>query len=281
MSNIEWTDETWNPVAGCSPVSPGCDRCYAMLQAARLERMGSEKYSGLTEGDPARWTGVLRVDRAALARPEKWRRPRRVFVNSMSDLFHPEVPAGAVAEIWDVMARCPRHVFQVLTKRPVRMLELARGLPVLPNVWLGVSVESKRHLFRVAFLRDTPAAVRFVSFEPLLDDVLHGCLCPGTLAGVDWVIAGGESGPGARPMRAEWAERLLDVCAAQDIPFFFKQWGGARPGGEALLRGRTLGARCRPRKRGSARWKPSQYSSPERPWSSSPPGREPEDDDGL
>ena len=223
-TSIEWTDATWNPVAGCTIMSAGCTNCYAMRMAARLEAMGVDKYRGLTRksGGRAKWTGVLRLDEAALSVPEKWSRPRNVFVNSMSDLFHPDVPSDFIGRVWEVMKRTPRHTYQILTKRPDRMAEvLSSGFDVLPNVWLGASVEDDRVIHRLVELRQVPAAIRFVSFEPLI-----GSVADGRLDGIHWAIVGGESGPNARPMDPEWIDEIFDLCTDAGAAFFFKQWGG-------------------------------------------------------
>ncbi len=223
-TTIEWTDATWNPVAGCSIMSAGCTNCYAMRMAARLEAMGVEKYRGLTRksGGRSKWTGALYLDESALQIPTTWSRPRNVFVNSMSDLFHPYIPTEFVRKVWRVMADTPRHTYQILTKRPDRMSEILRtGFPVLSNVWLGASVEDGRVLHRLDELRQVPAAVRFVSFEPLI-----GSVSGGNLAGIHWAIVGGESGPSARPMAPLWIDEIFDMCTDSDTAFFFKQWGG-------------------------------------------------------
>lgn len=222
-SRIEWTDATWNPTAGCSLVSPGCTNCYAMRMASRLEAMGLPKYSGTTRqsGGRAKWTGRVRLDREALLAPLSWRRPRRIFVNSMSDLFHEELPDASVQQVWEIMAATPRHSYQILTKRPERMLELSAKLPTLPNVWLGTSVENSAYLHRIDLLRQTAAVVRFVSFEPLL-----GSLGMPDLRNIHWAIVGGESGPGARPIDPAWVEEILRACRTHSAAFFFKQWGG-------------------------------------------------------
>lgn len=224
-TSIEWTDATWNPVAGCTVLSPGCTNCYAMRMAARLDAMGMAKYRGLTRksGHRAKWTGKIRLDRKALAVPIKWRRPRRIFVNSMSDLFHPSVPAAFVAEVWAVMASTPWHTYQILTKRPDRMAEITARLETLPNVWLGTSVESADYLDRIDELRKVRAAVRFISFEPLLASVASA-----NLDGIHWAIVGGESGPRARLMREEWVDEIEAACREAGTAFFFKQWGGVR-----------------------------------------------------
>ena len=222
-TSIEWTDVTWNPVAGCTIVSPGCSNCYAMRMAARLNAMGQPKYFKLTRksGGRAVWTGRVRCDESALRLPANWVKPRRVFVNSMSDLFHPDVPRAFIVRVWAVMAACHQHTFQILTKRPERMRELAEGLPFLANVWLGTSVESSEYLFRLDDLRAARAAVRFVSFEPLL-----GSVAGADLRGIHWAIVGGESGPRARPMDERWVEEIELACRTSAVAFFFKQWGG-------------------------------------------------------
>jgi protein gp37 len=224
-TSIEWTDSTWNPVAGCTVLSPGCTNCYAMRMAARLDAMGMEKYRGLTRktGGRAKWTGRIRLDRAALGIPRTWRSPRRIFVNSMSDLFHDAVPTKFIAEVWSVMQSTPQHTYQVLTKRPDRMAEVTAELPLLANVWLGTSVESAEYLNRLDNLRTVASAVRFVSFEPLL-----GSVADADLTGIHWAIVGGESGPRSRPMLEEWVGEIESACRASQTAFFFKQWGGVR-----------------------------------------------------
>jgi protein gp37 len=222
-TSIEWTDMTWNPVAGCTVLSPGCTNCYAMRMAARLDAMGVTKYRGLTRqsSDRAKWTGTVRPDPASLEIPLHWKRPRMVFVNSMSDLFHERVPDAFVAQVWDVMAKASKHTFQILTKRPDRMAHLTKVLPLLKNVWLGTSVESGDYLDRLDNLRQAQARVRFVSFEPLL-----GSVSPANLSGIDWAIVGGESGPNARPMMRLWVDEIHAACRTYGTAFFFKQWGG-------------------------------------------------------
>lgn len=236
-SAIEWTDATWNPVAGCSIVSPGCTNCYAMRMAARLEAMGLEKYKGLTRRSGRRvvWNGKLRLDDASLDVPLTWKKARRVFVNSMSDLFHDSVPNEFIARVWEIMASAQQHSFQVLTKRPARMRELSQRLPLLPNVWLGTSVESAEYASRLDELRGVRAATRFVSFEPLLSSVAGA-----ELDQIDWAIVGGESGPRARLMQPAWVDEIRAACQRSGTAFFFKQWGGvnkAKTGRE--LNGRT------------------------------------------
>jgi protein gp37 len=224
-TSIEWTDATWNPVAGCTVLSPGCTNCYAMRMAARLDAMGMEKYRGLTRksGGRAVWTGKVRVDQASLLTPTYWKRPRRIFVNSMSDLFHERVPAEFIGAVWKIMHETPRHTYQILTKRPDRMADITAGLPVLKNVWLGTSVESADYLDRVDDLRKVRAVVRFISFEPLL-----GSVEAADLTGIHWAIVGGESGPRARPMHEEWVGEIEAACLKARAKFFFKQWGGVR-----------------------------------------------------
>ncbi len=223
-SSIEWTDATWNPVAGCTVLSPGCTNCYAMRMSARLEAMGQQKYGGLTRKSGGRyvWIGEARIDEAALNIPTTWRKPRRVFVNSMSDLFHEDVPESFIHDVFDVMLNTPRHTYQLLTKRPERLSEMRRHLEWPPNVWMGVSVESAEFIGRVDHLRATRAAIKFLSLEPLL-----GPLRDLDLRGIDWVIAGGESGPGARPMNEDWVRSIRDQCNRARVAFHFKQWGGA------------------------------------------------------
>jgi protein gp37 len=222
-TSIEWTDATWNPVAGCTVLSPGCTNCYAMRMAARLDAMGMAKYRGLTRksGGRAKWTGKVRLDQATLNVPAKWRKPRRIFVNSMSDLFHDAVPLQFVAKVWSVMQSTPQHTYQILTKRPERMAAVTAELPVLTNVWLGTSVESSEYLDRIDSLRKVNAAVRFISFEPLL-----GSVADADLTGIHWVIVGGESGPRSRPMLKEWVDEIESACREFGAAFFFKQWGG-------------------------------------------------------
>jgi protein gp37 len=224
-TSIEWTDATWNPVAGCTVVSPGCTNCYAMRMAARLDAMGIKKYRGLTRksGGRAVWTGKVRLDRDSLAIPATWKKPKRIFVNSMSDLFHEAVPADFVAAVWAAMQATPQHTFQILTKRPDRMAEITTSLPVLANVWLGTSVESAHYLARIDDLRRVNAVVRFISFEPLLSSVAAA-----DLTCIHWVIVGGESGPRARPMSEQWVGEIEAACRKAATSFFFKQWGGVR-----------------------------------------------------
>ena len=237
-SPIEWTDATWNPVAGCSLASAGCTNCYAMRMAARLDAMGVAKYAGLTRksGGRAKWTGQIHCDEAALQVPHRWRKARKVFVNSMSDLFHADVPEDFIRRVWAVMRETPRHDYQLLTKRPDRMRDILskNGFDVLPNVWLGTSVEGPDVVDRIDHLRATPAAVRFISFEPLIGPILNA-----DLTGIAWAIVGGESGPCARPMDEEWVWGIERLCRRYDTAFFFKQWGGVNK----KATGRLLGGR--------------------------------------
>lgn len=234
-SSIEWTETTWNPTTGCDKVSPGCDHCYALTLAKRLKAMGSAKYQ--TDGDP-RTSGPgfgVALHEAALAQPYRWRSPRIVFVNSMSDLFHAKVPLTFVRDVFEVIADTPQHTYQLLTKRATRARKLADSLDWPPNLWLGVSVEEAERLDRVDELRRVPAAVRFLSCEPLLGPL------PGLdLDGIGWVITGGESGPASRPIDPAWVRSIRDKCVTARVPFFHKQWGGRTPkAGGRELDGRT------------------------------------------
>jgi protein gp37 len=230
-SAIEWTEATWNPTTGCDRTSPGCDNCYAMTLAKRLRAMGQPKYQN--DGD-ARTSGPgfkLTVHPHALEIPYGWRSPRVIFVNSMSDLFHPDVPLSFIQGVFAVITDTPQHTYQVLTKRSKRLAQLADALTWPPNLWMGVSVESDRYRFRIDHLRDVDAAIRFVSAEPLL-----GPLPELDLTDIHWLIAGGESGPNARTMERAWVRDLRDQCRAHGVAFFFKQWGGRTPkaGGRRL-----------------------------------------------
>jgi protein gp37 len=226
LSEIEWTDATWNPISGCAMISPGCTNCYAMRMAARLQAMNHPAYAQTTRksggGRPV-WSGKLHLNEKALTIPLAWRKPRKIFVNSMSDLFQDGVPISFVGRVWDTMEQAHWHTYQILTKRPDNMLENLKALspPVLPNVWLGTSVESAKYAGRIAQLRRVPAFVRFISFEPLI-----GPIGRVNLAGIHWAIVGGESGPKARPMSADWVEEIRSQCKDQQVTFFFKQWGG-------------------------------------------------------
>ncbi|BBX02273.1 hypothetical protein BST36_29140 [Mycolicibacterium moriokaense] len=226
-SAIEWTEATWNPVTGCDRVSAGCDHCYAMTLAKRLKAMGSEKYQN--DGDP-RTSGPgfgITVHPQALDEPRRWRQPRTVFVNSMSDLFHARVPVGFIRDVFDVCRDTPQHTYQVLTKRSLRLRRLGESLDWPSNLWMGVSVENSDVLSRVDHLREVPAAVRFLSCEPLI-----GPLDGLNLDGIHWVIAGGESGANHRPVDGEWVRGIRDACQDAGVAFFFKQWGGRTPKAE-------------------------------------------------
>ena len=230
-SGIEWTEATWNPTTGCDKTSPGCDNCYALTLSKRLRAMGQAKYQN--DGDP-KTSGpgfALTLHPDTLAAPLGWKSPRVIFVNSMSDLFHPDVPLDFIRDVFEVMADTPQHTYQVLTKRSKRLATLAPKLDWLSNVWMGVSVETARYAFRLDHLRSVDAAVRFVSAEPLL-----GPLPDLDLSSIDWLIAGGESGPHARPMDEAWVRDLRDQCGVAGVAFFFKQWGGRTPkaGGREL-----------------------------------------------
>lgn len=225
-SHIEWTDATWNPITGCTKISPGCKYCYAERIAIRLQSMGQPNYrSGFQ----------LTLQPHMLELPLTWKQPRRIFVNSMSDLFHKDVPLSFIQRVFSVMRRAYWHHYQILTKRSDRLFELSPLLDWAPHIWMGVSVENEDYVFRIDHLRRIDAHVKFLSLEPLL-----GPLRKLNLRGIDWVIVGGESGPGARPMNSEWVRSIRDQCARAGVPFFFKQWGGpvkSRAG--RLLEGRT------------------------------------------
>lgn len=225
VSEIEWTDVTWNPVAGCTVASAGCTNCYAMRMAARLEAMGHRKYKGTTRksGDRHVWTGRVNIDESSLSAPLEWRKGKRIFVNSMADLFHADVPDWFIKEVWDVMAACPQHHFQILTKRPERMAEMfvTGQLQRLAHVWVGTSVESREVVERIDSLARIDGMTLFVSFEPLI-----GAIGDVDLSKIQWAIVGGESGPRSRPMESEWVDELHVLCRRDDVAFFFKQWGG-------------------------------------------------------
>jgi protein gp37 len=211
-SSIEWTESTWNPITGCSKISTGCKNCYAMRMAKRLQAMGQANYVNGFE---------LTLQPHMLELPLKWKKPQTIFVNSMSDLFHGNVPSDFIYEVFDVMQRAYWHRFQVLTKRSKRLAKMDKKLNWTSNILMGVSVESDKYLSRIDDLRNTGACVKYVSFEPLLGPINNA-----NLEGINWAIAGGESGPNARPMLAEWATDLRDQCIHANVPFFFKQWGG-------------------------------------------------------
>lgn len=230
-SAIEWTEVTWNPTTGCDRISTGCDHCYALTLAKRLKAMGSSKYQA--DGDP-RTSGPgfgLTLHESALHQPYAWRGHRVVFVNSMSDLFHARVPLDYVRQVFEVISDTPQHTYQVLTKRSVRLRRVADKLAWPSNLWMGVSIENAAQLSRVDDLRSVPAAVRFLSCEPLL-----GPLSQLSVDGISWVITGGESGPDARPIDPEWVREIRDNCMSANVAFFHKQWGGRTPkaGGRTL-----------------------------------------------
>jgi protein gp37 len=224
-SHIEWTESTWNPVTGCSKVSAGCKHCYAERMAKRLQAMGNQRYvNGF----------ALTLHADLVDAPRSWKTPRLVFVNSMSDLFHHDVPLDFIQQVFQTMRDCPQHVFQILTKRSDRLRRVAVQIDWPANVWMGVSVENASALLRITDLRTVPAAVRFLSCEPLI-----GSLAQIDLSRIHWVIVGGESGPGARSMQIEWVREIYRACRKQRVPFFFKQWGGVRKD----LTGRLLGGK--------------------------------------
>lgn len=211
-STIEWTEATWNPVTGCTKISPGCDHCYAERLAVRLQAMGQPNYINGFK---------LTLQERMLELPLKWKTPQLIFVNSMSDLFHKDVPTEYIKEVFRVMREAHWHRFQVLTKRSLRLMRLSNELEWSPNIWMGVSVETQKYTFRIDHLRETGAHVKFLSLEPLL-----GALPKLYLKRIDWAIVGGESGPGARVMHSEWVIDIRNQCQAAGVPFFFKQWGG-------------------------------------------------------
>lgn len=211
-STIEWTESTWNPVTGCTKISPGCKNCYADRMAKRLKAMGSANYKNGFE---------LTLHPSVVELPLSWKKPRTIFVNSMSDLFHENIPLEFIQEVFKVMNAASWHTFQVLTKRAERLEQLASYLSWSSNIWMGVSIENQNYTYRINHLRKVPAAVRFLSIEPLI-----GMIYKINIRGIDWVIVGGESGPKARPLNSEWVKAIRDKCVEQNVPFFFKQWGG-------------------------------------------------------
>lgn len=245
-SAIEWTDSTWNPIVGCTKVSAGCKHCYAERMAKRLAAIArAAEAQGRNPGRTAnyskvinargRWKRNVFLDESAVEDPLGWKNPRVVFVNSMSDLFHDQVPTQFIERIFSVMNACPRHTFQVLTKRPERAAKLARALRWSDNIWMGTSVESQRVIGRVRDLQRIKAHIRFLSVEPLL-----GPIARLPLAGIHWVIVGGESGPGARPIQIDWVRQIRERCLSRGVPFFFKQWGGVQKSKTGrVLDGRT------------------------------------------
>lgn len=222
-SDIEWTEHTWNPVAGCSVLSEGCTNCYAMRMAARLAAMGNLKYKGTTRktGGRHKWTGKIYLDHKALTSPMRIKKPSLIFVNSMSDLFHEDVPLSFIQKVFKTIADTPHHTYQILTKRSERLRELSDELEWSSNLWMGVSVEGRKYKYRINDLRKTGAKVKFLSLEPLLEPL--GRM---NLRRIHWVIVGGESGPNARPIEEEWVRSIRDECVEKDVAFHFKQWGG-------------------------------------------------------
>jgi protein gp37 len=224
ISTIEWTDRTWNPVVGCTRISPGCQHCYAERMSARLAAMSPAGRRGhylKVINDSRHWNNRIELVQEALGDPLRWKQPSKIFVNSMSDLFHNDVPQSFVQQVFEVMGQAHWHQFQVLTKRSERLLELASYLPWKSNIWMGVSVECDEYSVRIDHLRRTNAAIKFLSLEPLLGPLPHL-----DLQLIDWVIVGGESGPGSRPMAADWVREIRRKCFQTRTPYFFKQWGG-------------------------------------------------------
>ncbi|MCD6449629.1 MAG: phage Gp37/Gp68 family protein [Thermotogaceae bacterium] len=225
-SMVERRVETWNPITGCSKISLGCVNCYAERLAKRLQSIGNPKYKNGFK---------LTLHPEKLDQPLRWKKPKVIFIASMGDLFHEKVPDDFILKVFRVMNRAHWHIFQVLTKRAERLADLSEKLPWAPNIWIGVTVEHCRYVYRINLLKFIPAVVRFISFEPLLSDIP-----PLDLEGIDWAIVGGESGPRARPMRPEWVRHIRDMCKKQNVAFFFKQWGGLdRKKNGRVLDGRT------------------------------------------
>lgn len=237
-TSIEWTEQTWNPVTGCTKISPGCKFCYAEKLAKRLQAMGAENYRNAFK---------LTLHPHMLAKPLEWKKPSTIFVNSMSDLFHKNVPSNYIHAVFEIMNAADWHQFQVLTKRPERVLEMNNELCWTPNIWMGTSVENSDYIDRIDTLRATGAQIKFLSLEPLL-----GPLPRLNLKKIDWVIVGGESGPKAREMKREWVLEIKEQCQKSSVPFFFKQWGGKnKKRAGRTLNGRTWDAMPRQRLNGS------------------------------
>lgn len=239
LSDIEWTDATWNPVSGCLMISPGCTNCYAMRMAARLQAMSHPSYIGTVRKSGGRpvWTGRVNLIDKALEAPLRWRKPRKIFVNSMSDLFQDGVPTEYIEKVWRVMLEANHHIYQILTKRPDNLKRIADELKLAaaPHIWLGTSVENDKFVDRIQVLRSVPASIRFVSFEPLL-----GAVGKVVLKDIHWAIVGGESGPGARTMEHVWVDEIKHQCRKSETAFFFKQWGGInKKVAGRVFRGRT------------------------------------------
>jgi protein gp37 len=225
-SRIEWTQNTWNPVTGCTKISSGCKNCYSERMAKRLQAMELPRYRNGFQ---------VTLHEDILALPFTWKQPRVIFVNSMSDLFHEKVPDSFIHKVFDTMIKCPQHTFQILTKRSKRLVKLSRSLPWANNIWMGVSVEDDQVVYRVSDLQKTPSSIRFISYEPLI-----GPINSLSLDGIHWVIVGGESGPGARQMNIDWVISIQKQCESADVPFFFKQWGGTRKKSAGrILNGKT------------------------------------------
>lgn len=221
-SKIEWTEATWNPVTGCSKITPGCDNCYAERMAKRLKAMGQKNYKNEFQ---------VTCHPHMIEKPLLWKKPKMIFVCSMSDLFHENVPTSFIKSVFDTMNKSSHHTFQVLTKRPKRLYNLRNDLKWTKNIWVGVTVETIKYTHRIDHLRKIPAIIKFLSLEPLL-----GPMNKINLSGIDWVIVGGESGPGSREIKKEWVLNILSQCQKRDVPFFFKQWGGTNK----KKNGRTL-----------------------------------------
>ena len=225
-SNIEWTESTWNPLTGCTKVSPGCLNCYAERMSIRLKAMGNQNYANGFE---------ISLHENVLDLPLKWKKPQTIFVNSMSDLFHCDVPDEFIFRVFDVMYHADWHCFQILTKRSERLVDMNNRLTWTPNIWMGVSVEDQDHIYRIDHLRNTGASIKFISIEPLLGPITNL-----NLDLIDWVVVGGESGPKARPIKESWVIDIRDQCQNNGVPFFFKQWGGKnKKKSGRTLRGRT------------------------------------------
>lgn len=228
-TKIEWTETSWNPITGCTKISKGCENCYAERMAKRLKAMGNKRYKNGFN---------VTIHNDLFCKPYTYTKPTRVFVNSMSDFFHSQIPVDIIQELMRIMADCPQHIFQILTKRAERLAELSKSLSFSPNIWMGVTVESAEYIERIELLKQTGAKIKFVSFEPLITKIPDV-----DLSGIDWIIVGGESGPGARPMEKEWVIHLKELAGKYGVHFFFKQWGGVQKHKTGrILNGRTWDA---------------------------------------